>query len=330
MRRATIVIASVALALLILAVSCHRKPSDPSVLPDLSKCTRLEFRCPLGQMTYFFHSQDGLFDAEEKEHIRSCKTWMIEDPNRIRSFAEAVSRGKYEGQLLGEPLTHGLKVACYSAGRLITSLEADEGSLTTESGGMFRYPEIVLNQEMLDPPGIAILRPRWYCGLSIAKLHLSATEPVLRVSPYPAPTQWCDAVVENLRQRRGIENKTVRREYTDAQIAARFRCPTKQKPIDPNERLKPDDVIREDDVKRLNEPVRVWVCDYAMNPDCEPNSPKDTVLLFEAEPGWNQHGGPELFNFDNHDPKGGCILLNDGTIKFIRMKEELAQLRWKP
>jgi hypothetical protein len=68
---------------------------------------------------------------------------------------------------------------------------------------------------------------------------------------------------------------------------------------------------------------------YAMNPNCEPNSPGDMVLLFETKAGWNQHGGPELFTFDNHDPKGGCVLLNDGTVKFIRTEEELHALRWK-
>ena len=77
------------------------------------------------------------------------------------------------------------------------------------------------------------------------------------------------------------------------------------------------------------ETVRSWVSDYAVNPHCEPNSPADTVLLFEATAGWNQHGGPERFTFDNHDPQGGCVLLNDGTVKFIRTKEELQQLRWK-
>jgi hypothetical protein len=71
-------------------------------------------------------------------------------------------------------------------------------------------------------------------------------------------------------------------------------------------------------------------CSYAMNAAWHANSPPDTVLFFEAKPGWNQHGGPELFTFDNHDPKGGCVVLNDGTTKFIRTKEELAQLRWKP
>ena len=53
------------------------------------------------------------------------------------------------------------------------------------------------------------------------------------------------------------------------------------------------------------------------------------VLLFETKAGWNQHGGPELFTFDNHEPKGGCVLLNDGTVKFIRTEEELQKLRWK-
>jgi hypothetical protein len=66
-----------------------------------------------------------------------------------------------------------------------------------------------------------------------------------------------------------------------------------------------------------------------MNPNCKPDSPPDMVLLFETKAGWNQHGGLELFTFDNHDPKGGCVLLNDGTVKFIRTPEQLQQLRWK-
>jgi hypothetical protein len=71
-------------------------------------------------------------------------------------------------------------------------------------------------------------------------------------------------------------------------------------------------------------------CHYAMNPDCEPNSPPDTVLMFETTAGWNQHGGPELFTFyHHHDPRGGCVLLNDGAVKFVRTEEELQQLHWK-
>jgi len=70
-------------------------------------------------------------------------------------------------------------------------------------------------------------------------------------------------------------------------------------------------------------------CHYAMNPNCDPNSAPDMVLLFETKAGWNQHGGLELFTFGNHEPKGGCVLLVDGTVKFIRTEEELHALRWR-
>jgi hypothetical protein len=70
-------------------------------------------------------------------------------------------------------------------------------------------------------------------------------------------------------------------------------------------------------------------CHYGMNSDCTYDSPGDLVLLFEARAGWNQHGGPELFAFDNHDPRGGCVLLNDGTVRFVRTPAELRELRWK-
>ncbi|UCD48772.1 MAG: hypothetical protein JSW27_14705 [Phycisphaerales bacterium] len=52
-------------------------------------------------------------------------------------------------------------------------------------------------------------------------------------------------------------------------------------------------------------------------------------MLFETEADRNQHGGAELFTFGNHDPKGGCVLLNDGTVKFTRTEAELAALCWE-
>jgi hypothetical protein len=66
-----------------------------------------------------------------------------------------------------------------------------------------------------------------------------------------------------------------------------------------------------------------------MNPDCRRDSPGDMFLLFETKAGWNQHGGAELFSFTNHNPRGDCVLLNEGTVKFLRTKAELKQLRWK-
>jgi hypothetical protein len=120
-----------------------------------------------------------------------------------------------------------------------------------------------------------------------------------------------------------LDGKT-RRQYPDRVIARRFTCPVVHAPTDANGVYSPPD-----ETDPLSQPADSWVSDYAMNSNCREGSPDDMVFLFESQPGWNQHGGPELFTFDNHDPKGGCVLLNDGTVKFIRTKEELYQLQWK-
>ncbi len=69
-------------------------------------------------------------------------------------------------------------------------------------------------------------------------------------------------------------------------------------------------------------------CSYVMNPNAEPNSPLDTVLLFEGIGGWNQVGSVKLVNFDNHDSKGCTMLFCDYSIRFVK-PEEVGQLSWK-
>jgi hypothetical protein len=69
-------------------------------------------------------------------------------------------------------------------------------------------------------------------------------------------------------------------------------------------------------------------CNYAINPNCEPNSPNDTVLLFETKLGWNQNGGPEILTTENHQGVGCSIAFNDGHVEFIKT-EELKDLKWK-
>ena len=66
---------------------------------------------------------------------------------------------------------------------------------------------------------------------------------------------------------------------------------------------------------------------YALNPNCEPNSPADTVLLFETKGGWNKSGGPEILNCENHYVKGCNILFNDGRVEFVKPKN-LSKLKW--
>jgi hypothetical protein len=73
--------------------------------------------------------------------------------------------------------------------------------------------------------------------------------------------------------------------------------------------------------------VAVGKSSYAMNPNCEPNSPDDVVLLFETKGGWNQFGGAELLSFDNHNGEGCNVLFNSGRVRFVR-PEELDKLNW--
>jgi hypothetical protein len=66
---------------------------------------------------------------------------------------------------------------------------------------------------------------------------------------------------------------------------------------------------------------------YAINPNCEPNSPPDMVLLFETKGGWNLAGGMELLTAENH--RGVCfVLLNDGSLERIYKTEQFAALKW--
>jgi hypothetical protein len=68
-------------------------------------------------------------------------------------------------------------------------------------------------------------------------------------------------------------------------------------------------------------------CHYAINPNCDPNSPGDTVLLFETKGGWNQYGGPELLTTEHLDGIGCNILFNDTHVRFIKT-EQLSELKW--
>ena len=65
---------------------------------------------------------------------------------------------------------------------------------------------------------------------------------------------------------------------------------------------------------------------FAINPNCGPNSPPDTVLLFETKEGWNQFGWPELLSTKCHKGVGCYILFNDYSVNF---EERSAELKWK-
>lgn len=108
---------------------------------------------------------------------------------------------------------------------------------------------------------------------------------------YPKATQWCDLLAE-------------------------------QKPIEKSNFLCPEYAK----INKWNQ-EQPYKSSYAVNPNAEPNSAPDVVLLFETKDGWNQFGGPELMTFDNHYRKGCNVLFNDGQVKFIK-PEQKDKLNW--
>jgi prepilin-type processing-associated H-X9-DG protein len=71
-------------------------------------------------------------------------------------------------------------------------------------------------------------------------------------------------------------------------------------------------------------------CNYSMNSAVERmgiKSPSDMVLVFESGPGWNQSGGIELVNIENHHGEGCNILFVDGHVEFVK-PEDIPKLHW--
>jgi hypothetical protein len=71
---------------------------------------------------------------------------------------------------------------------------------------------------------------------------------------------------------------------------------------------------------------RRWPC--AINRKCGPQSPGETVLLFESRLGWNLRGGLESFVHRHETAKGagGYIFCKNGELKFVT---DATQLVWE-
>lgn len=301
------------LACLLPCTGCHRKKTGPEP-PDISACTRLEVRDPCGTLNYVsldtpIHA--GIFDSEETKLLRSSGTYAITDPEAVRNFARVIASGTYLRRATSAPGRSMITITCYKGDERVTSLLTISMYVRTAEGNVFRYPGASLDLSGLRSPQFEPFRWRWDCARHQSRL---TTDSLLfrrnLTVAYPDPNRWCDLTAKALWRLHGAQGKI----EEDAIAVGLFRCPgVTRKAGRPATRIGP-----------------TWVSHYAINPACRPNSPGDVVLLFETQAGWNQHGGPELFTFDNHDPKGGCVLLNDGTSRFIRTPEELARLRWKP
>jgi len=298
---------------------CSPKP------PDVSPCTRIEVHYRRGALNYFIpdtDAQNSLLSEEERRSVKSFDTWTVTDQQLIRAFAYDVSQGTYSGKLRGTSESpSGVDVLCWRGDKRLASFTVYTMSIVTADKNSFMYSPGMPDLAILAPPAVKPLEARWKCARNLGGLLFEGLE----YRPgrlYPDPNRWCDEIVEFLRSRHvGYTYLKDSPQYlrSDASIARLFACPS----------VHVSNVASDAHANLAKQMVFIWRSDYAMNPNCRADSPDDMVFLFETQAGWNQHGGPELFTFDNHDPRGGCLLLNDGTVKFIRTTEELQQLRWK-
>ena len=273
--------------------------------PDLSNCTRLEIRyvSPIYDLVTEGGRLAHLLEPSEQELLQSVETITVDDRNRIKMISDEIATARYADlSRRPKPSVDTLAyIVGYEQERRVATLDRKDGFyLETEDGQWFHYDHLNLDVAQFSAR-LAPLVTRCRCADNLRRLYHSKMYSIVTGpdGAYARPDQWSSTVARGGFYQAAIGAYSEESLLHVARIA--LTCPGAH-------------------------PLR---CSYAMNPNCEPNSPADMVLLFETEIGWNQHGGPELFTFDNHDPKGGCVLLNDGTVKFIRTEEQLQALRWE-
>ncbi len=272
--------------------------------PDLTSCTKIEIHLQPSALEYFFphDAQQSLLSPSEIQYLRSLRKTNADEQEGLSIFAHEVSGGFANEIAVAEgPSAH---VVCFREDEQIISFRIlyKGAFIQTEEEQCFRYRRGLHGLTSLIPQ-IEPFEYRTRCATNLKTLWYrlrlyNKAERVLKKEAlgkseilYPSPEKWCDAMFS------AYESIGMLEEF----IIKPHTCPAAGQ-------------------------GRNY---YAMNPNCKPDSPPDMVLLFETKAGWNQQGGPELFTFDNHDPRGGCVLLNDGTVKFIRTGEDIHQLRWK-
>jgi len=276
-------------------------PEDGSspVPPQLDGCTRIEIRFLPSALEALFPGEEDrrLLNSEEIERLRSIRTIDIEDGEQILALAKSISFGRcFRQPIEGDDIA---QIACWHGNEQPVSFAVAARAvpiaferfefLRTQERTCFPWSGWGIREAGL-PPEIRVFVLRRECARTPSRLGPWIRPQRERVVD-PAPERWCD----------GLSQTETAQVYGMEFVKGLLSCPATSE--------------RE--------------CQYAMNPRCRAGSPPDTVFLFESSSGWNQHGGPELFVFDHHEPGGGCVLLNDGTVRFIRTPEELAQLRWE-
>jgi hypothetical protein len=281
-----------------------RKPPKPSP-PDLSLCTHLEIICNPSIIEYFkkFSLDSSFISNSDTKLLQPSEKIVIDNEKNIQTLAHAISSGSFKGFRKPFFMIPFSIIGYRNNERVICITNYGSDSIVTDKNQWFSYKSN-LPDILLLVPKLRTLTLRMYCGLDVWLLYGDLFNFSEDFKGYPEPKNWCDIIIK---EERALD-------ISDGETKILLKCPS----------------------------AAEGKCHYAMNPNCDPNSPSDMVLLFETKSGWNQHGGPELFTFDNHEPTrpapdvlsrrdsgGGCVLLNNGSVKFIPTEEELNALRWK-
>jgi hypothetical protein len=282
----------------------HPGPHPPFIKEGMS--VQVSYQPSMLECFFPSANQQSLLSPGERQYLQSTTTITLDDWDTLRSLSREIALGWFGPTVTTGGVAH---INCYRDGQRLLSFNVyKRGMVASDEEQYFICSEGFPSLARLTPRVWLLelrlrcaanlknlrYRMRWYgAARDAAEKELYAqTLPDDYVATYPDAAQWCDQMMCSYE---GIPVWDWRNCMTS------HVCPS----------------------------AGEGRCHYAMNPNCGPESPGDMVLLFETKAGWNQHGGAALFTFDNHDPKGGCVLFNDGTVKFIRTEAELHALRWE-
>ncbi len=297
-----------------------------TIPPNLCNCNRIEFQYLGSKLNHFIPDtelQKSILNSEERNYIKSSGPFIVNDRQLIKNFAYNVSKASYSDRLRGMfAYSDPIHITCYDDSIKPISFTLYGEVLVTKDSRIFKCEINLAN--LIEPPEMQAFKLRFQCALNLARLYAKGPMYRKKVNLYPDPNQWCEVIVDSFRNEYSKKDGTKKRRYSDDYIYKIFTCQSAHEYMNVK-----NTAILHNESNLPEQSLHLMECHYAMNPNCEPDSPGDMVLLFETKAGWNQHGGPELFTFDNHNPRGGCVLLNDGTVKFIRTEAELQKLKWK-
>lgn len=296
-----------------LRIPCERRPRQRvEAVLGLEGITRLEMRFRPSFIGYLFPFavEQNLLSDTEIQKLEDLPAIPITDRRVLDSFAKAMVNSLATTGVVREDVR--VHFACFRRDVCVASFNMyNDQVIRSEDGRQTSYLPTPLDVGLLVPE-IQALQRRVRCAANLRDLYCRLRQYAHTIETpatesgggdtvvYPPADRWLTAMTTSL----GPIPSSIMKMFFASKLQEAHACPS---------------------VDRMGRVIST----YAMNPYCTPESSANTVLLFETGAGWNQHGGPELFTFDNHDPRGGLVLLNDGTVKFIRTEEELKQLRWK-